>query len=71
MGAFFRYASQAIDNQKEIDIKQFNREVSAWEWSWVNQRKDYPLKTVGSSVSIAIEMHKKYRSIIDKAHQYR
>ena len=68
---FFRYASQAIDNQKEIDIKQFNKEVSAWEWSWVNQRKDYPLKTVGSSVSTAIEMHKKYRSIIDKAHQYR
>ncbi|MDQ0639687.1 hypothetical protein QF042_003252 [Pedobacter sp. W3I1] len=65
---FFEQASQAIQQGKELDMKQFNQQVSEWEWSWVNKRKDYPVNTMGNPVSTAVEMHKKYRSLMDKMH---
>nr|WP_240183098.1 alpha-N-acetylglucosaminidase C-terminal domain-containing protein [Pedobacter jeongneungensis] len=66
---FFEQATQAMQQGKAPDMKQFNQKVSAWEWSWVNRRKDYPLNTIGNPVSTAIQMHKKYRSLMQKVHQ--
>ncbi|MGM9478269.1 alpha-N-acetylglucosaminidase [Pedobacter sp. GSP4] len=66
---FFEHASLALNDHKAIDTQKFNNDVSAWEWNWVNKRKDYPIKTVGSPVGKAIAMYNKYHQLIIKAYQ--
>lgn len=62
---FFSKATQALTKSQKLDLTAFNKEISQWEWQWVNQRKDYPLKTNGDPVNTAIQMHKKYRKLLE------
>lgn len=66
---FFAQATQSLNQKTDFNLVKFKEEVSNWEWKWVNQRKDYPVQTIGNSVQIATEMHEKYRKIIETAHQ--
>ena len=61
---FFAKATQAMSSNKKLDLKAFDKEISEWEWQWVNQRKDYPVKPSGDPVSTSIQMHKKYRKLL-------
>ncbi|WP_412468493.1 alpha-N-acetylglucosaminidase [Pedobacter sp. KLB.chiD] len=66
---FFSRMEQSISDKTELDINQFNEEVSKWEWKWVNQRKDYPIQTTGNPVNLSLEMYQKYRKTIGLVHQ--
>lgn len=66
---FLTRAEQALKQQSDFNTSQFNEEVSNWEWKWVNQRKDYPTKTVGNPVNVALEMYQKYRKTMGIMHQ--
>jgi alpha-N-acetylglucosaminidase len=66
---FFALAEQSLKQQSDFNTSQFNEEVSNWEWKWVNLRKDYPTKTVGNPVNVALEMYQKYRKTMGIIHQ--
>ncbi|MBB2144909.1 alpha-N-acetylglucosaminidase [Pedobacter sp. LMG 31464] len=61
---FFVVAENSLNQKRPIDFIQFDKEISQWEWKWVNQRKDYAIKPIGNATEIAIKMHKKYRLAI-------
>lgn len=66
---YFTEVTQSLKTGQSIDQEKFNKEISEWEWKWVNQRKDYPVLTAGKPVETAIQLHKKYRSLISSAHK--
>lgn len=64
---FFNGLENAWKMKEEFDFNKFNDEISAWEWKWVNQRKDYPVKAMGNPVETATQIHKKYRQAMAQA----
>jgi alpha-N-acetylglucosaminidase len=64
---FFAKANTALIQGKTLNLAQFDKEISAWEWQWVNKRKDYPVTTTGNPVLTALQLHKKYRLLVSKA----
>lgn len=66
---FFARAEQSLIQKKAFNLSKFNEDISAWEWKWVNKRKDYPLTTTGNPTEVAIAMHQKYRKLMAQAHQ--
>ncbi|WP_175632659.1 alpha-N-acetylglucosaminidase [Pedobacter ghigonis] len=65
---FFTRATQSLNQQTNFNTNLFKEEVSNWEWKWVNQRKDYPTKTIGSPVTVALQMYQKYRRTMGPVH---
>jgi alpha-N-acetylglucosaminidase len=65
---FFKKTSMALQQNKEMDVAGFQKEIAQWEWKWVNQRKDFPLRTIGSSIAIAKELYLKYRQLVEKSY---
>jgi alpha-N-acetylglucosaminidase len=66
---FISRAEQALIQNKEFNLTEFNKDISEWEWRWVNQKKDYPLTTIGNPTEIAVQMHQKYRKLAGEARQ--
>jgi alpha-N-acetylglucosaminidase len=66
---FFSKLEEAILNNKEVDMDDFTDQIKNWEWKWVNQRKDYPLKTTGNPVNVSKELYKKYFDLITAVYQ--
>ena len=52
-----------------MDVAGFQKEIAQWEWKWVNQRKDFPIKTNGNSVAIANELYLKYRKAVENIYR--
>lgn len=66
---FFARLEQSLVQNTVFNLSQFNKDVSDYEWKWVNKRKDYPLTTTGNPTDVAIAMHQKYRKLMDEAHK--
>ncbi len=58
---FFIEIEKALLSGEEIDTNAFGKEITRWEWKWVNTQKSFPAKVTGNSIAIANEMYKKYR----------
>jgi alpha-N-acetylglucosaminidase len=65
---FFTKAIFALNEGKEMDVDAFQKEIAQWEWKWVNARKDYPVKTSGSSVIVAKRLYEKYRKTVENVY---
>jgi len=65
---FFQRLETSLQQNKALDVKAFDKQISEWEWKWVNQRKDYPTLTTGDPVNLAMKMHQKYRKLMANAH---
>lgn len=65
---FFKRLETSLQQNKALDVKAFDKQISEWEWKWVNQRKDYPILTTGDPVNLAMKMHQKYRKLMANAH---
>jgi len=65
---FFQRLETSLQQNKALDVKAFDKQISEWEWKWVNQRKDYPTLTTGDPVNMAIKMYQKYRKLMANAH---
>lgn len=50
-----------------LDQDEFEKQISQWEWEWVNTKKNYPVTPSGKTISIAENLYKKYRSAMGKA----
>jgi len=59
---FLQEVETALRAGKKMDTKAFEEEIKNWEWSWVNERKDYPVTPIGNSVEEAKALYKKYRN---------
>lgn len=59
-----QFFSEVKNNWGTFDQKSFDEKIKKWEWEWVNSRKDYPVRSIGSSTVIANELYKKYKDRI-------
>ncbi|MBS1565074.1 MAG: alpha-N-acetylglucosaminidase C-terminal domain-containing protein, partial [Bacteroidetes bacterium] len=64
--AFFKFLEQAMQEKKTADLKAFDEQIKAWEWSWVNAHEAYTDQPQGDAVKIALELEQKYGATIDK-----
>jgi alpha-N-acetylglucosaminidase len=67
---FFLAVTNAMKQQKEIDMPAFQQEIAQWEWKWVNTYKSYPAAPTGSTLETAGLLHKKYRKRIEEIYQH-
>ncbi len=61
---FFEATTLALESGKTIDEAVFDKEISKWEWEWVNTCKNYTTEPIGNSVQVAKLLYKKYRIIL-------
>ena len=65
---FFAKAEEALAGGKDLNMAAFQQTIAAWEWKWVNKRKDYALQPVGNSITVVKQLHRKYRAGIEAAY---
>jgi alpha-N-acetylglucosaminidase len=58
---------QASIGTVQPDPEEFDKKIRAWEWTWVNARKDFPATPSGKTVNVAQDLYKKYRTAMGKA----
>jgi len=58
---FFKQVKASMKDGKSIDVTDFDKSISDWEWKWVNTKKKIPVTTKGSSITVAKQLYKKYR----------
>jgi alpha-N-acetylglucosaminidase len=61
---FFVATTMALETGKTMNVAVFDKEISKWEWEWVNTQKSFPTEPTGNSVQIAKILYKKYRTKI-------
>lgn len=66
---FFHYVDSCMQNHVHVNMNAFDNEVKAWEWQWVHEHQQYPLKPSGNPVTVSKELYKKYRKMIAEAYQ--
>jgi alpha-N-acetylglucosaminidase len=65
---FFNAVTDSLKSGKEFDPVAFGKYISAWEWQWVNKRKDYPVEPTGNSIDMSVRLHRKYSHEIRAAY---
>ena len=58
--------SEALRKGKSFDKDAFEKQVDAFEWKWIASNEVYPNTPIGDSVTIAIELYKKYFPLLDR-----
>jgi alpha-N-acetylglucosaminidase len=58
---FFTDADASLASGKEMDMSRFDKDISKWEWQWVNEHKVFPVKPSGNSIQVVKLLYKKYR----------
>lgn len=61
---FFAAASASLQQRTDMNVATFQKDIAKWEWKWVNERKDYPVVTVGKPIDVVTKMYNKYRPLI-------
>ena len=59
-----QFFADVKNNWGQFDQNKFDEEIKQWEWTWVLERKDFPVEASGSSNEVAAELHRKYRERI-------
>jgi alpha-N-acetylglucosaminidase len=62
---FFSVCINDLSKGKETDFTLFAKEIRQWEWNWVNQRKDYPVRISGNPVKVVTALYSKYRKRLE------
>jgi alpha-N-acetylglucosaminidase len=66
---FFTLLHQSLRQDKTPDLDQFEKEIRAWEWHWVNEHRSYPTTPAGDSRKMALQLYQKYRESIAAAYE--
>lgn len=66
---FFQKIDLALTTGNELNSVDFEKEIKAWEWKWVNTQKQFSTTTTGNSVAMSKMIYNKYRSVIQSAYQ--
>jgi len=51
---FFALLHQSLQKDMAPDLDQFQKEIRAWEWHWVNEHRSYPTTPAGDSRKIGL-----------------
>jgi alpha-N-acetylglucosaminidase len=65
---FFSYARKKLEQQKEMDMETFGRELRDWEWEWIHRNEPYPADPEGDPVTVSQELYEKYRPLLEEAY---
>ena len=65
---FFSMLQQSLQTGKTPDFKAFEKDISQWEWHWVNEHKSFPVEVSGNSIAVSLAMYKKYREVIAQSY---
>lgn len=66
---FFTMLNQSLNAGKDVDLKDFDRQVKNWEWKWVNLHDNaYADKTKGNALETSAALYKKYNQAIIAAY---
>jgi alpha-N-acetylglucosaminidase len=65
---FFATATAALQKGSTMDIEKFQKDISQWEWQWVNSQKAFSVQPSGDPVAVAKKMFQKYRSVVAAAY---
>jgi alpha-N-acetylglucosaminidase len=57
---YFAQLELDMAGEKVFDKQVFTAQIKAWEWTWVNMHKDYPVKPQGDPVAEARQLYQKY-----------
>ena len=68
---FFGQLEQALQSGSTADVAAFQKDIARWEWQWVHQRQDFPVRPVGDPVATAIRVHGKYVKMIREEYAHR
>ena len=60
---FFSVAASALEKGKPMDTDGFQKNISQWEWQWVNAHKNFPVRPSGDAVVVSQSLYRKYRNI--------
>lgn len=63
---FFAMLFAAMKDGSVPDFKSFEKNISLWEWQWVNEQKPFPVTAKGNSTQTAVKLHAKYRQLISR-----
>ena len=66
---FFSLLQQSLQTGTTPDFKAFEKDISQWEWHWVNEHNSFPVETSGNSIAVSLALYKKYREIIEQNYQ--
>jgi alpha-N-acetylglucosaminidase len=64
---YFAQLELDMKGEKTFDKDVFVAQIKAWEWTWVNIRKDYPATPQGDPVAQARLMYQKYWAAVNAA----
>ncbi|MDN5289419.1 MAG: alpha-N-acetylglucosaminidase [Mucilaginibacter sp.] len=65
---FFAMLTASLQSGKEANLPAFEQSIKAWEWQWVNSKKDFPVQATGNPVTESEYMYQKYRQQIEQAY---
>lgn len=63
---YFGKLTSSLKSGKDFDEKAFEKELTAWEWDWVNAQKSFPTQVSGNSITISKQLYKKYRASLNR-----
>ncbi|MEO6284234.1 MAG: alpha-N-acetylglucosaminidase [Dyadobacter sp.] len=66
---FFVMLDSSLESGSEPDFKSFEKNISEWEWTWVNEQKSFPVLEKGNSVATAVKLHSKYHRQISNEYK--
>jgi len=61
---YFRYLRDCLDKNISPDDEFIAGKIRKQEWQWVLQHDQYPATTLGSPIDKAVELYRKYSSLI-------
>lgn len=65
---FFIMLDSSLKNNSVPDLPLFEKNISTWEWNWVNQQKSFPLLPKGNCINKCLQLYSKYRDLIEKSY---
>jgi alpha-N-acetylglucosaminidase len=65
---FFKAINESLRFDQAFDAAAFGKYISAWEWNWVNERKDYTVEPMGNSIDQSLLLYRKYINEIKAAY---
>jgi alpha-N-acetylglucosaminidase len=66
---YFKYVNAQMAQQKPLDQKAIETEITHWEWQWVNSNESYTDTPKGDAVATAKRLYDKYHAEMDATYR--
>jgi alpha-N-acetylglucosaminidase len=66
---YFNYVNAQMAQNKPIDQKQIETEITHWEWQWIDQHEPYTDVPKGNEVTVAKQLYQKYHIEMEQVYR--